>query len=52
MKEIKKIKVTVSFSSEPENPKDLADFFLLLNQLDKEQNGNNQEVGRQSNYAE
>lgn len=33
----KKLNVTVTFSSEPENAKDLADFFLLLAELDIEQ---------------
>ena len=36
-KEKKKLNVTVKFSDEPENLKDLADFFLLLNELDEKQ---------------
>lgn len=36
-KEKQKLNVIIRFSDEPENPKDLADFFLLLNDLDKRQ---------------
>jgi hypothetical protein len=35
-KQKKKLNVIVTFSDEPENPKDLADFFILLNEIDQQ----------------
>ena len=36
-KEKQKLNVIIRFSDEPENLKDIADLFLLLNELDKGQ---------------
>lgn len=43
-KEKAKLNVIVRFSSEPENPKDLADLFILLNEMNEQQKNKNTQI--------